>query len=492
MKRRRFFAVLMAAALVVLAVLLLRPSGPIAPTSSSVSGADSLAALLPTNLLAEQAALAAANQLVDPRARARAFGEAFQALLVRDVEAALIALRALPLGADYNTALFLLMDALHRRDPDRALLLARELVTTRDQAAIYNVIFDTFTRESPAMAVSRLAFVPTGPGRENALRALASVWLRVDAPAALAWAQHLPLADRAPAIESALHELTHTDPLQVIELAQTSLTGSALERTLFLAFQKLTLTDPAAAAGVVPLLPAGDTQTRAAIDVARALAAQNPASALDFIAQLPSGATSTLALNSVLTSWANAAPATAAQYVAAMPSGPGQDAAAAQLAGLLAREPAHALAWVQSLSSANARAAAQVSLASAWAQRDPAAATRWVSTQVVGPAATPALMGALSYWALSDAAAARDFVALLPEATQIVAASAIAPQLAQRDPVSTLAWAQTLASPAAREAAVATAYARWFDNAPTLARTWLDAANLSSEFKNRLRSSLIR
>jgi hypothetical protein len=88
--------------------------------------------------------------------------------------------------------------------------------------------------------------------------------------------------------------------------------------------------------------------------------------------------------------------------------------------------------------------------------------------------------------------AARDFVALLPAAAQTVAAASIAPQLAQRDPVATLAWAQTLAAPAAREAAVAAAYARWFDNAAAAARVWLDAAHLPIEFKNRLRSPAAR
>ena len=91
-----------------------------------------------------------------------------------------------------------------------------------------------------------------------------------------------------------------------------------------------------------------------------------------------------------------------------------------------------------------AREAALVSIASAWAQTDPASATRWASTQPAGATATTALTGALSYWVLADAVAARDFVALLPAAAQTVAAASIAPQLAQRDPVATLAWAQTL------------------------------------------------
>jgi hypothetical protein len=492
MKRRGIFALLIAAVLVAAAALLLRPSPPSGASSPPGSAAGSMAVVRPADPSAEHAALAAAIQLADPRARSRALGQAFQALLERDFEAALLALRVLPRGADYDTAFFLLLDALHRRDPDRALALARERVTTREQAAIYNVFFDTFARENPVTAVSRLALVPAGLARENALRALTSVWLRADAPAALAWAQQLPPVDRTPALESALRELAHIDPLQVIELAQTSLSGPALERTLFLAIQKLTLADAAAAAGLVPLLPAGDMQTRAALEVARALATKNTAAALDFIAQLPPGSASTLALNNILTSWAAAAPAAAAQYVAALLPGPAQDAAAAHLATLLVREPANALAWAQSLSTAAAREAALVSIASAWAQTDPASATRWASTQPAGATATTALTGALSYWVLADAVAARDFVALLPAAAQTVAAASIAPQLAQRDPVATLAWAQTLAAPAAREAAVAAAYARWFDNAAAAARVWLDAAHLPIEFKNRLRSPAAR
>ena len=114
-------------------------------------------------------------------------------------------------------------------------------------------------------------------------------------------------------------------------------------------------------------------------------------------------------------------------------------------------------------------------------------ATLWASTQIVGPGAASALTGALSYWVLSDATAACDFVTTLPASTQPAAAASIAPQLAQRDPAAALAWAQTLADLAAREAAIAAAYTRWVDNAPSVARAWLDSANLPGEFKNRLR-----
>ena len=483
MKRRWLFAFLAVVALAV-AVALLRspvpPAPPAAPATAVVTPP------LASDLDPAHAALEAALAQPDPRMRTREFGQAFQHLVDRDLDAALGALRRMIRGPNYDTALHLLLDALHRRDPERALALARELATTRDQAAIYNVFFDTFARENPATAVVRLALVPAGPARENALRALAGAWLRTDAPAALAWAQNLPPADRAPAIESALHELALKDPLQVIELAQKNLTDPALERTLLLALRKITETNPAAAAGLVTLLPAGATQTSAALDIARALAAKNPATALDFIGQLPAGPAQTLALNNALTSWAAAAPAAAGQYVAALPPGPTQNAAAAHLATLLAREPANALAWAQSLPAATARDAALVSIANTWAQTDPAAATRWASTQPAGPTASTALTGALSYWLLTDSAAARDFVTTLPAATQLAAAASIAPQLAQRDPTAALAWAQTLAAPAAREAAVAAAYTRWLDNAPAAARTWLATANLAPDLKAKL------
>ena len=106
MNRRRFFALLIAAALGAVATLLLRPSAPFAASSPSVSPTRSIAVVRPADFTAEHAALVAASQLADPRARARALGQAFQALLERDAEAALLALRALPRGADTTPRFF--------------------------------------------------------------------------------------------------------------------------------------------------------------------------------------------------------------------------------------------------------------------------------------------------------------------------------------------------------------------------------------------------
>jgi hypothetical protein len=486
MKNRRFLALVAVALLVATLALFLRhaPEPKPAPAARTTQPAPPL----PSETLSPQlTALGSATFPVEPRERARAFGAAFQKLLAADPAAALTELRRLPPGSDRDLAIFLFLDALHRHDPERALALARELVTTREQAAIYGVFFDTFARENPVAASQRLALVPSGSGRENALRALASVWAAADTPAALAWAQSLADADRVPALESALNELALRDPLQVIDLAQRTLNGPALERTLFNALQKITAVDPAAAAGLVSLLPPGDTQTRAALAVARGLAEKNPPAALAFVATLPAGPAQILALNNVLTAWAAAAPAAAGRYIAALAPGAAQDTAAGYLAAMLAAQnPQNALAWAQALPADSARSAAFIEIASTWAQKDPAAATRWASAQPAHSGAETALAGALSYWLLRDPAAARDFVTTLPAATQPAAAASIAPQLAQRDPAATLAWAQALAAPAARDAATTAAYLRWLDNTPAAARDWLATAILAPDLKTRL------
>ncbi len=475
----RWWLALFAASLVVASALLLRqPAAP--PPAPSPRATPTPTATV------DKTALAAALEITDPRERARELGRAFQLLIAADPEAALVTLSSIRSGSDYDLALFLVLDAIGLRDPERALALARELAITREQSAIYSAFFDRFTRENPAIAVQRLALVPAGPGRENALRALASAWLRGDAPAALLWVQSLPAVDRAPALESALNELALKDPLQTIELASKSLTGAERDRTLFHALQKITATDPAAAAGLVSLLPPGELQTRAALDVARNLAGKNPPAALAFVQTLPAGSAQTLALNNVLTGWAATDPAAAGRHVATLPPGPAQDAAVAHVAVLLAAQPPNALAWAQTLTAESARDAALISIASAWAQKDPAAATRWVAAQPTSPASATALTGALSYWLLQDAAAARDYVGTLPATSQTAAAASIAPPLAQTNPVATLAWAQTLAAPAARDAAVSAAFTRWLDNAPADARAWLAPAPLSAEFKARL------
>jgi hypothetical protein len=433
-----------------------------------------------------RAKMDAARSLRNPAQHALEFGRVLQAWIAQDPEAALAYVRRLEPGADYTQGLLMVLSAIGRSDPDRALALALEMVATREQRAFYSALFAQLVAADPAAAVARLALVPSGESRDYAVRAIADGWAQTDLPLALTWAQKLDPVDRTPAMEAVLGTLAVADPLRAIDLAQQTLAGAAFDRVLGHALQSLTRTDPKAAAALVSTLGAGQVQTEAAFSVARALAGESPLGALAWAQTLPAGDLRGKVLNNILDIWAARDPAAAALYVTQMGAGPGQESAAAYLATLLAANPTRAIAWVQSLTSEPSRHAAVVNLASAWAQQDPAAAAQWAASLAPGGVRTEALNGALSYWLLRDDAAPRNFILGLAGDTQVSAAAHLAPGLAQRDPVAALAWAQTLSSAEAREAAVIAAYARWLNNAPGDARSWLATASLPAATKARL------
>ncbi len=343
-----------------------------------------------------------------------------QSWIARDPEAALAAIRQIPPGNERSQSLLLLLDTIGRTNPDRALALAAELIATRDERSFYSSIFDRLARETISAAIPRLAAVPAGEARDNALRALTDAWVRLNYTAAGAWAKDLPApADRSLALEIIFLDLAPRDPLHAIELAQKSLAGPALDRVVLGALQTLTKTDPRGASEFVSLLPPGELQTQAAMDVARAFAAQSPEAAVAWALTLPAGNPQILALNNALASWTARDPTAAAQAVLSLPPGRTQHTAAVAFATLFGlRDPPAALAWAQSLPPTDTRPVALTNIASAWAQRDPAAASRWTAAQTDLPPA--ALRGAMSYWLLLDAPAARAWLdtANLPAETK--------------------------------------------------------------------------
>ncbi|HVU35450.1 MAG TPA: hypothetical protein VHE61_18575 [Opitutaceae bacterium] len=462
------------------------------PASSAVATSRSVGNAPTTQGVSLRAELDRARGIADPQQRSREFGRLIQLWLQQDPDAALAYVCGLPRGSpEFTSGLLMALDVVARMDVNRALRLAAELVTTREQMFFYNALFARLAEHDPTVAARELAAVPAGEARTHAVRALAETWSRHDAAAALAWAQTLKGEDRPIAIESVVAELVPSDPLRAIETAQQSLTGPALDRILAAALHQLTTTDPRSAASIVPLLPAGDTKTFAAADVAAALAASNPRDALAWVQSLSGpGPARSVATARVLEIWANTDRSNAEQYVTGLPAGDAQREAAVTLARSTGgTDPRQAIGWAESLPG-DTRAAAFSAIANAWAQHDGAAASRWVAEQPADRIADAAgtLNATLSYWVLQDAAGAQAFVSSLPSGAQSAAAAFIAPLTAQTNPSATLAWAQSLPDPAAREAAVAAAYGRWVGNAPAAAQTWLSTADIAPELKSRLQS----
>jgi hypothetical protein len=366
-------------------------------------------------------ALNDALQESDPRKRSMAFGKILAEWFERNPEDALAYIRNMPRGgAEYTEALFIVLSGLGKKDPARAVGLAREMATTREQQAIYSELFDQVVRTDIRTALSLIELVPQGEGRNNALRALAAGWAGQDVLAALDWAKALnDPTERTTAVEATLIIRAKRDPRRTVDLAQQLLTGDALDRTLTEAMKNLVEQDPRAAGEVVVRLPDGAVKTRATLEVVRALAAEQPATALAWIKSLPPGQLQQLALNNVLDYWSANDPRSAGEYVAQMPEGPDQDLAATHFAkNFGATDPSKAVRWAESLKG-SARTVALVSIASGWAQKDPSAATRWAAALPVdNPARADAIKDALSYWFLQDYEAARAFLNNLAQQEQ--------------------------------------------------------------------------
>lgn len=398
----------------------LPPPGAPPPEVSHPPGPPGLSPTLPP-AAASQPELDAALAHSDPQRRAQEFFPKFAALVARDPEAALAYLRGLRRGQEFTQGLFILIDNFSRRDADRAIALAAELATNRDERNVFAMLFSRFAQENVTLALERLNRVPAGESRESALRALLDAWVRAAPDAAMAWARALPDAsERNLALESLFRELALRDPAAAIDRAPRELTGANLERVLQIAFQVLATSDPTRAARLLESLPPGDVQTIAVMDIARALAVSDVPRALAWANSLGIDFTRWLALSSVLSVWAQRDALAAANYVVEMPPGPALDYIAGQFAAVMAAKPQDAILWAEALASTSARDAAFVTIASSWAQRAPLDAVRWALSLAGEPLRTNALAGAHSMWRLHDPRGAQAWLdaAPLPAATK--------------------------------------------------------------------------
>jgi len=125
-------------------------------------------------------AVEAALRETDAVLRSQRFGEALIQWFAADPDAAIAYLQSHRDIPQYTQGLFLVLQALAKTNPNRALLLARDMATTHEQKFIYSAIFDYIARTDMANSLAYLQLVPAGAARENALRALAAKWTAID------------------------------------------------------------------------------------------------------------------------------------------------------------------------------------------------------------------------------------------------------------------------------------------------------------------------
>jgi hypothetical protein len=291
--------------------------------------------------------------------------------------------------------------------------------------------------------------------------------------------------------ERRLREMTKSDPLEAIRLAQQLENGAERERVLIAALEVLKDRNPALAAEIIAGLPPGDFQQIAAGQVAVAFARIDPVAASAWARALLDDGTRLRAVREVAAAWAESDPKSAAGLAASLASERERQLSALAVATVWTqRDPVASLAWAETLQPLAARALVAGSAVQTWAERDAPAALKWLAQQsaefqaAIDPETNLRIIG---QWARQDPESVREVIRqMTPGVAQARAADVAATHLAQHDPVATLEWALSFPQEAVRHMAFATAFRQWSEVAPQSAEAWLRAADLTAEEKRRL------
>lgn len=181
--------------------------------------------------------------------------------------------------------------------------------------------------------------------------------------------------------------------------------------------------------------------------------------------------------------WSAFAPDAAAKFIDARPPDTGLPAGSATLDLNQAclewgrKDPAAALAWVQSLPAADSRAPAGFQgVLQGWTEQDPAGAAKFVRQAVVADpvASGPMALVVVNAWSASDPEGAARWAAALPDnAARPQAIRAAATHWAQADAANAALWAGGLPADRARAEVWSALTEHWADVDPARAETWL-------------------
>jgi hypothetical protein len=332
-------------------------------------------------------ALAAANQLADPRLRESVLGQLAQNLIGTNPPAALAALQSLPLNKAFTSTV--------------------------------SQVFASWSQESPQAALAAALNLAPNHGRNEAVQSAVQGWASVDPQAALAWADTLP------------NGVTHTQAVNA-------------------AIGALALQDPQQAINYVANITNIPNRNATMIQVAGYWAQNDPKAAADWIQQNASGLTLKQAMVLLMDPLSKVDPSLAADYLAKMPMpGIGSDLTSLPLIAQnwAAVDPQADLVWLKSLGNSNLGtlykpdiSKAAIDALTTWADNDPDAAAAYVeSLGAQDPQFYKWIATVAASRAMADPVAAAAWLQSLPDfATRHEAVNNVASQLAAADPLQAI------------------------------------------------------
>lgn len=258
----------------------------------------------------------------------------------------------------------------------------------------YALLLERYTK----LDANAAATYASDPKRNNEERwfgtgTVLKTWTRLDADAAIAWAQAngnppadgnnqgRPGADGNWAVASVVAQLARTDLPRALEVAKTQDVSRSRGRMMdTLLTELLTQRPETAVRGTILAMPAGTFRDGMLVQLARRQVGENPATTAQWVAALPPGDGQNKALAEVIGPWTKADPVAAAKYLTGVPISPSSDPMREQFVNAIAKtNPPDAIAWAATISDQNLRDRMTQIAGRTWMITDAPAATTWLA-----------------------------------------------------------------------------------------------------------------
>ena len=343
--------------------------------------------------------------------------------------------------------------------------------------------------QAPATAAEPVKNLAPGDSRQNAIAELCQHWAGTDAPAAMAWAQTLPVeAERIDATNQVIVSWARKNPPAAAQFANQHLEFSDAvfgeianawaqhdfsaatnwiatlpdddkkNVTRLAVMETWSQHDPQGMANYALGLAAGDTQTRYLTAACDQLAIRDLPGTVGLLQTLSDAGLRQMILEQAAGSCDLPHLNPAAKFIAGMPAGDDQQAA---IKGLLSSwlpvDPAAAVNWLHSFPETNAQPKQVQSAIETWAQSEPAAVAKWLANLPAGTTST--------------------------EMVDAFLAGAVV-----KHPEFVGQWIQSVADETQRQRYEVQTAQQWMKADPAAAIKWLDSLDLPEAIKHSLKA----
>ncbi|MGK0186865.1 MAG: hypothetical protein ACI9R3_002649 [Verrucomicrobiales bacterium] len=178
-----------------------------------------------------------------------------------------------------------LVQGLSALDPERGIEFAKQIENQNERRNAMNTAIGSLAATDPQRALEIMKDVPSGNQRVNLLGVIASNWIGNDPTAAMKWMESLSPTDRIQAVNSSIWHFAHSDPENGAKLLSKIPPSNRFSHVFSNFASQWAQSDSAAALAWASELPLGSQRTQAIGGLLNQLQSQEPERAASILSK---------------------------------------------------------------------------------------------------------------------------------------------------------------------------------------------------------------